>query len=306
MSDDYSVSKTNQELLNKSEALKKIVEHNRDYLKLELTLPLGNTALKQVHTNQFLFTKLPVELDLANWTELATALNSNVNRYEGYVENRWYIDSADINVDANGKGEIKLGLNAFASTYNNFTENYRSFSSAYQDRLNSNNNSSSSNSSNNNTSNSVQQNNTGYFPSKAGKNVGSDLNNAVKQITEGCNTEEQKAYCIYDWVDRYVSYSFYYSNRYSSSQVLTGHRANCYDTAFLIYNLCTKAKVRCEIYNGYYHFLDGTYAHLWNKLPHNNKMVFADTGRSGRNPIGQHGKGRYIVSGGSSPYRKNY
>ena len=107
-------------------------------------------------------------------------------------------------------------------------------------------------------------------------------------------------------MDKYVTYQLYYNSRYSSSSVLTGHRANCYDTAFLIYNLCTKAKVRCEIYNGTYHFLDGNWPHLWNKLPYKGKMTFADTGRSGRNPIGNHGSGRYIVSGGSRPYRKNY
>lgn len=302
MSDDYSVSKTNYDLIAKSEAVKKISEHMRDYLQLTLTIPLGNPALKQVHTNQWLFTDLPAEFDLANWTVIADALNSATNRYEGYIANRWYIEGVDISVDAGGKAEMKLTLNAFASTKSSYTEMARSMQTAYTDEKNKNN----TNSNSSNNSSAVQQNNTSYFSSKAGKNVGGDLNTALNKIIEGCNTEEQKAYCIYDWVDRYVSYSYYYGNRYSSSQVLTGHRANCYDTAFLIYNLCTKAKVRCEIYNGYYHFLDGTYAHLWNKLPYKNKMTFADTGRSGRNPIGNHGSGRYIVSGGNSPYRKNY
>ena len=48
-----STSSTNKNLLRKL-ALDKIFEHNRDYLKLDITIPLGNKALKQVHTNQWL------------------------------------------------------------------------------------------------------------------------------------------------------------------------------------------------------------------------------------------------------------
>ena len=119
----------------KSEALKKIVEHNRDYLKLDLTLPLGDTALKQVHTNQWLFTDLPAEFDLANWTIIAKQLNSNVNRWEGYVENRWYIESCDISVDES-KAEMKLGLNAFASTVSSYSDAFKAFEKAYTDATN--------------------------------------------------------------------------------------------------------------------------------------------------------------------------
>ena len=45
-----SASTLNKNLLKKL-ALEKMSEHNRDYLKLDITLPLGNTALKKVHTN---------------------------------------------------------------------------------------------------------------------------------------------------------------------------------------------------------------------------------------------------------------
>ena len=127
------ISKAQQNLnLMKSEALKKIVEHNRDYLKLDLTIPLGDRCLKQVHTNQWLFTDLPEEFDLVNWTVIAQALNANTNRHEGYVKNRWYIDSVDINVDGN-KAEMKLGVNAFASTYNSYSDAFKSFEKAYND-----------------------------------------------------------------------------------------------------------------------------------------------------------------------------
>ena len=300
-----SVSSTNQDLLVKSEALKKIHEHARDYLSVSLTLPLGDKALKNVHTNQWLFTELPKEFDLANWTIIADALKSSVDRYEGYVANRWYIEGVDINVDASGKAEMKLSCNAFASSYSNFNEDYKSITKAYTDATTKK-TTTTKNTTTKNKSTAVKANNTKLFATKAGKNISSNLTNAAKAITKDCNTEEQKAYCIYDWVDKYVSYEYYYNSKYSSEGVISGHSANCWDTAFLIYNLCSKVKVRCEVYNGYYHFLDGTYGHLWNKIPYKGKMTFADTGRSGRNPIGNHGSGRYIVSGGGSPYRKNY
>ena len=85
---------------------------------------------------------------------------------------------------------------------------------------------------------------------------------------------------------------------------MTGKRANCWDTAYLIYKLCTAVGVKCEVYNGMYHFLDGDIGHLWNKIEQNGKMVFADTGRSNQNPIGNHGDGRYIIS--ETCVAKNY
>ena len=297
----------NNALLNKSNASDKVFEHARDYFSCKITLPLGNPVFTKVHTNQFLFTYLPVEFDLANWTILAKKLSSSANRFSGadYYINRWYIEGTTIDVDVKGTAKMGLDLNAFASSTSKFSDEYKSFTKAFNDASKSG-KSTSNTSSTKSTSNATSSNNTSLFSSKAGRDVGGNLDTALKKIIEGCNTEEQKAYCIYDWVDRYINYEFYYNSKYSSSEVLTGHQANCWDTAFLIYDLCTKAKVRCEVYNGYYHFLDGDYGHLWNKLPYKGKMVFADTGRSSRNPIGEHGSGRYIVSGGDSPYKKNY
>jgi len=294
--------------LEKATAKKLITDAARDYLTAKITLPLGNPALKHVHTNQFLFTALPKDFPLKHWETIANSLNSGDTRFANYQVNRWYVEGTQIDVDVSGKAEMQIDLNAFASSTSKYSESRRSYEKAYTDAFNknANNNTTNKNSSNKKTSNATKKNNTALFSSKAGRNVGGDLTTALKKIIKDCNTEEQKAYCIYDWVDRYVTYKFYWDSRYSSSQVLTGHIANCWDTAFLIYNLCTKAKVRCEVYNGYYHFLDGTYGHLWNKIPYKGKMTFADTGRSGRNPIGNHGSGRYIVSGGGSPYRKNY
>ena len=153
MSDDYATSKTNYDLIKKSEALKKITEHNRDYLSVTLTLPLGNPALKQVHTNQWLFTNLPKEFDLANWTVLAEVLNSKSNRYAGYVKNRWYIEAVDISVEAGGKREMKLTLNAFASSISNYTQIDKDIHKAYTDAS-----TNASKNTNNNNTNAVANN----------------------------------------------------------------------------------------------------------------------------------------------------
>ena len=137
-----------------------------------------------------------------------------------------------------------------------------------------------------------------------GGDVSADVAQAAKQMIGNATDPTQKAQLIYNWVDQNITYELYYDSHYSSSQVLTGKRANCYDTAYLIYNLCSAVGVKCEVWNGTYHFLDGDWGHLWNMIEQNGQMVFADTGRAQNNPIGQHGDGRYIVSG--SCVAKNY
>ena len=142
----------------------------------------------------------------------------------------------------------------------------------------------------------------------ASANVSASISQAAQEITRGCTTDDEKAFAIYDWVDKYVKYDFYYGSRYSSTEMLTRKMGNCRDTAYLIYDLCTAAGVKCEVWNGTYQFLDGTYGHLWNKIYYQGKMTFADTGygltgQIKRNPIGSYHGGK-ILSG--SCVAKNY
>ena len=140
----------------KAEALEKLTEHNRDFLKLDITLPLGNKALKNVHTNQYLFTELSKNFSLANWTILANALNAKSNRYSGYVENRWYIESNTITVDLeSNKAEMKLGLNAFPSSYENYLKANKEYQDAFKDEGSNNNNNNNTGNGNQNTTNAV-------------------------------------------------------------------------------------------------------------------------------------------------------
>ena len=142
----------------------------------------------------------------------------------------------------------------------------------------------------------------------ASANVSANISQAAQEITRGCKTDDEKAFAIYDWVDKYVKYSFYSGSRYSSTEMLTRKMGNCWDTAYLIYDLCSAVGVKCEVWNGTYQFLDGTYGHLWNKIYYQGKMQFADTGYGStgqikRNPIGSYHGGK-ILSG--SCVAKNY
>lgn len=138
----------------------------------------------------------------------------------------------------------------------------------------------------------------------ASGNVSANVKKAAQEMTAGLTDNDAKVLAIYNWVDEYVKYEYYYQSRYSSEEVLQKKRANCWDTAYLIYKLCSAVNIKCEVWNGTYHFLNGTYGHLWNRIYYKGKMTFADTGRTGKNPIGQHGQGRYIIS--KSCVAKNY
>lgn len=137
-----------------------------------------------------------------------------------------------------------------------------------------------------------------------GGNVSANVKQAAQEMIGDLTDNDSKVLAIYNWVDKYVKYELYTESHYSSEEVLQKKRANCWDTAHLIYALCSAVDIKCEIWNGTYHFLDSNWGHLWNRIYYKGKMTFADTGRESRNPIGQHGKGRYIVS--QSLMKKNY
>lgn len=137
-----------------------------------------------------------------------------------------------------------------------------------------------------------------------GGEISADVATAAQQMIGNATNEIDKAQRIYDWVAQNVQYEFYYDNKYSTSEVLTGKRANCYDTSMLIYELCSAVGVRCEVHTGNYQFLDGVYGHVWNMLPTASGFQFADAGRQSPEAIGVHGEGRGILS--DSLMQQNY
>ena len=245
--------------LMKKKALEKIVEHNRDYLKLDITLPLGNIALKKVHTNQWLWTDIPKEFNLVNWKRIAKALNSTTNRYEQYVQNRWYIESNNISVDVNGKAEMKLGLNAFASTHQEYYDDYKSMEKAYKDAT----------TKKKTTTNAVTNGENSTVKGGEGKVI-DDL---VKKIVGNTTDDLQKAQKVHQWLKENVRYSRYECTRYSSAESCYDHRGelNCADTARL-----TRAMMSSAGLNAWVVHRSHENGHFWTLMKINGKIYSSD------------------------------
>ena len=267
--------------LMKNKALEKIVEHNRDYLKLDVTIPLGNPALKQVHTNQWLWTNLPKEFDLANWTIIAKALNSNTNRYEGYVKNRWYIESCDINVSADGKAEMKLGLNAFASSYKSFTDGMRSMQKAYNDAVNKQDtNTGKKSSASKSTSNAVA---TGELIKQDWVKK-YDVPKIVVDKVKGCckagKSEEDNVYAWHKWMDAHIQYEGYTDSQKSMTQLINDGKGNCCDNSRMFRYGCLALGVKCVYVHGFSCCAEKCANHQFNKVYFKSgKTVIVDNGR---------------------------
>jgi hypothetical protein len=275
----YAISKTNQKLLANSKALEKIHEHNRGYLSLTLTIPLGNKALKNVHTNQWLFTNLPKEFDLANWTVLAEALNSNANRFEGYVANRWYIGAVDINVEADGKAEMKLTVNAFASSYKDYASEARELQKAYTDAKA---NQEKQKNSSKNKSTAVAKNTSVLNQSNIKKyKIPKAVYSIAESVCKGKKTDKEKAYALYQWEDKHVTWWSYTDHKYSPEQVIKQGGGNCVDNSRLYRLLCLSVGLKCNFVKGYSCCSGGECAnHQWNKVYINGKGVTVDCGRT--------------------------
>lgn len=269
MSDDYAVSKTNQDLIAKSEAMKKFYEHARDLLQVSLTMPLGNKALKKVHTNQWLFTKLPKDMDLANWTIIADAFRSNETRYVEYVENRWYIDGVDITVDASGKSEMKLSLNAFASSRKPYTDIAKEMRQAYNDAL--------KNVKSNNdkdTTNAVSTKKS-VINEEWVRNYGVPdiIVNKIKEICSVNNSDEDNVRAWFNWMDDNISWADYWEHQRSEEEVMSRGSGNCVDNSRVFRGGCLALGVKCNFVK------NSCISHQYNIVYLNGNGIVVDTGR---------------------------
>lgn len=242
----------NDKMLNQTEAKNKIFEHSRDYFSCDITLPLGDTVLKNVHTNQFLFTELPPEFDLLNWIPIANSLSSSFNRYTGadYVINRWYIEGVTINVDAsNNTGKMSLNLNAFASSTTEYSDKLRTFETDFKDAIEKNNK--------NNTTTSATKKTTTATKNKTLKGgQGKTIDNLVKKIVGTETNDLKKAKLIHEWLRKNVIYKYYECAKYFTPEKCYKHRSklNCADTATLTCSLMLSAGLKAytvhRTYNG--------------------------------------------------------
>ena len=264
---------------NKMKAKELITEHAKDYLTAKVKIPLGNPALKNVHTNQFLFMDFPSDFSLKNWETIAKALNSSETRYGGYSKTRWYIEGCTIDVDVKGKAEMSLDLNAFASTTKEFTDGYRALTKAYEDATNKSTDTTSAKktSSTKQTTNAVSNNKELLNQSWIKKyKIPATVYNKVKQICKAGDSDYNNVRAIFKWMDDNLPYEGYPNTVYGAAGIIKHGKGNCCDHAHLFAAMCRSIGVKCN----YIHDPKcGKSGHVYNKVYIGNKSYIVDTGR---------------------------
>lgn len=229
----------------KKAAKKEITKSVREMLSMKITLPLGNPNYKLIHTNQFLFTEMPEEFILENFGVVAQALNSSANRSSGYKINRWYIESVTITNDGD-KATMELEVNPFASSITSYKDNDASFSKAYSDAVSKNN------------SSSTEANKTKRKTTTKAKTggEGATIDNLVKKIIKGKNSDLAKAKAIHQWLINNVRYCGYECTRYNTPEKCYKNRShlNCADTARLTRSMMSSAGLNAQVVHGPHHF----------------------------------------------------
>lgn len=263
----------------KTAKAKELIQNSaRDFLTAKVTLPLGNPDLKKVHTNQFLWTELPEEFPLKNWSVIADALGGSYTRYAGYVVNRWYVESSDISVDLeSSKAEMQLGLNAFASSTSEFTEGYRSLTKAYIDAKEKKDSAKASKtSSGKSKTNAVKTKDLINQNWVKKYNIPSSVVNLVKKLCKANWSDYKKAYTWFEWMDKHIGYAEYFDHKRSESTVISKGSGNCVDNSRLFRAGCLCMGIKCN-------FVKNTCTspnHQYNKVYIDKKTYIVDVGRS--------------------------
>ena len=251
--------------------LKRELDIINDYLSLKLTLPLGNRALKQVHTNQFLWCDLPREFKLDYMNTISDVLQGSETRYSYYEEGRWYISGVTINNDGS-KFSMDLDLQPFASTLTEYRDAYHGYVKAYTDATKKTTSSSSSSSSSSSTPKS-----TGNTTLKGGQ--GKTIDDLVKSICGNTTDELSKCKAIHSWLQSNVKYSEYCCCKYANNPAAAYNNRshlNCGDTAILTCSMMKSAGLNAYIvhrtYNG---------GHFWCIIEIGGKKYASDQTGSG-------------------------
>ena len=276
-----------------AEARNQLTDSIRDLLSLKLTLPLGNPLLKRLHTNMFLYTELPEEFMLENFSTIAEVLNSTYNRYVGYALNRWYVENITITNDGS-RFEAEVDLNPFPSSIKKYREGKNKFAEEYKSAV---------------QSKTTSSKTTSSKSTKSSKNTtlkggeGKTIDNLVKKIIGSETNELKKAKLIHEWLQKNVRYSSYECTKYNTPEKCYKNRGhlNCADTARLTASMMRSAGLKCYIvhrtYNG---------GHFWTIIEINGKKYASDqTGNGSAWNTVWAKSGRTKVSNGGSYSRKN-
>ena len=229
----------------KTTAKNEIVDSVRDLLNLKLTVPLGNPNLKRVHTNQFLWTELPDEFILENFSLIASKLKSSYSRFTGYTVNRWYIEGVTINNDGD-KFTMELDLNPFATTLNQYKDERDSFEKTYSDAVNK------STSTTTKTTNTAKSTGNTTLKGGAGKVLDKVVKNAVGKETNAL----KKAKLIDKAFKSHVYYNYYYNCKFSSIEKAWNNKhLNCADGANVLCAMFRSGGLEAKIVHVTKHYI---------------------------------------------------
>ena len=223
----------------------------RDLLSAKFTFPLGNPIFKNLHTNMFIYTELPEEFTLNNFSIIAEALNSTFNRFVGYELNRWYVEGVTITNDG-GKFEAEVEVNPFPSSTKKYRESRLKLENEYKSAIES----------KNNTSSTTTKKKKSSITSKSKKNTtlkggeGKTIDNLVKKIVGSETNALKKAKLIHEWLVKNITYRGYSDSHYHSVEKCYKNRGhlNCADTSRLTASMLRSAGVTCYVVHSTCHY----------------------------------------------------
>ena len=117
--------------------------------------------------------------------------------------------------------------------------------------------------------------NTFYFSSNSSAKTTS-ITALANSLKKG-KTKRQTAITLFNWVRDYISYSYYYNSRNFAKKTLKVRWGNCCDQTRLYVALCRKAGIKIRYVNGWCHFSDGWYGHVYSEVKVNGRWYKTDT-----------------------------
>lgn len=247
------------QVLRESAAKTKMLENVRDWLTVKVTIPLGDTKFKEIHTNTFIWLPLLDEMDLANYEDVIYYVQGLIshsrwqNSTGGYIRDRWYVEACNTTNDAGGKFQMELTLNPLPTTLNEYTSNVHKWETDYTEALSK--GESGSNITSTSSSKSVAST-SGNSTLKGGE--GTFIDNKVKEIVGNETDPLKKAKLIHEHIRSKQHYSSYSCSKYSSAEKCYNNitHLNCADMSRLTRAMMASAG------------LTATVVHCWHGVGH--------------------------------------
>lgn len=234
------------QITDMNKAKEEIVKSVKDLSSLQITLALGNPALKYVHTNQMLFTELPKGVfDLENMGALSDALKSSYTRFSDYELGRYYIEGVTINNSVKGDATMNIDVNPFPSDLLDYKKGLEGFYKAYEDTFKQNNNTG------NATNKTVKSTASKTKTSSEGKYIDKLTKKVIGKTTDPLKKAKKIHYYLLD----YLIYEFYRNSKFNTpEQVHKAKRCNCADTSRLTASMLRSADVPCYVVHSTNHY----------------------------------------------------